>query len=100
MADKEIISSAISIANEMRDKNNILAEDICDDIIDKIDIGKYNSIDTRVMVMVWVMKWNDVYSSWWHYEFITSQWHSEIDLYRFRLQCEQIINNCVNDLRV
>lgn len=91
MPDKsEKIWIAIEIANDMKIKNSEIAYNICSSISKDIDIDQYSDIDTRVLVMIWVRKWNDILSSWWWYVLISSPWYSEYDIHMMNVKLWEI----------
>ena len=100
MDNNQKIDMAIEIANEMKDRNSKLASDLIEQIEESLNISQYNSIDRNVIVMISVRQWTDMLSSWYSSTLCSSKWYIEYDLYKFKLNTEELCNRAIDDLIV
>ena len=93
----DILSQAIEISNEERDKNNELSEKIVEKIFEDANISQYEDIDTVVTMFVRVRKWNNILSHWWTYQINLTKLHDAYDIRLAKICIDSICDSLIDN---
>ena len=93
MDREEILDWVIDIMNEEREKNNDIAWEILDKIVNDANINQYEDLDTVVTLFVRVRKWNNITSHWWSYSLTLSKFHDKYDIQLAKHNIDELCTN-------